>query len=205
MRDETRKLFRANRDIIELLKTAREIGWDSINEKSAYRILYLASVLYSFVFPEKTNPFNDYIFSIDVSGPFASLIKNSLIDLRSKEYILDSENSIYLSKEVPLEFLSSTTDKTEWFQIIIYLLGLYGEKQLFRFVMNDPQYRDSFKRESQLGLDTSPENMTIMKLNEFKQAFIETLEDVSKISPKEYLELYFDFVFGQIIRGGEEL
>ena len=50
-------------------------------------------------------------------------------------------------------------------------------------------------------IQVTPENETLLVLNDFKKAFEETLSDTSSISKEEYISLYFDYIFSQIIKG----
>jgi len=63
-------------DILDIFRASDEIGWKNIRETSVQRILYLATVLFSFNFPEKENIFSNYTFSLEkYVGPFNSSIR----------------------------------------------------------------------------------------------------------------------------------
>lgn len=68
-----------NADILAIMKYTSEINWDSVRQNSIFRILYLSSVLYSFIHLESNNPFKIYRFSIDKTGPYDSSLINSQI------------------------------------------------------------------------------------------------------------------------------
>lgn len=67
--------------------------------------------------------------------------------------------------------------------------------------MNDPLYDISVKSNQSSEIQVTPENETLLVLNDFKKAFEETLSDTSSISKEEYISLYFDYIFSQIIKG----
>lgn len=202
MKEKTRELYEVNSDILALLKIASEIGWNKLRESSLHRILYLSSVLYNFIDNHKEQLFENYHFSLSATGPYSDIINKSIIDLSTRENIIEDEETGFLK-------LDSTTDKTNsleqnnkynWFKIIVFILGLYGEDKIFGFVIQDPQYKDDFQRNIKTSIDISNQNKTVETLNQFKAAFEETLDDVSKIEDKEYLELYFEYVFSKIIK-----
>ena len=198
MQDNTKELFRTNNDIIVLMQLIKNIGWSSIREQSVQRTLYLCKVLYTFVHEHEDNLFNEYHFSISISGPYSELISRSILDLKVREDLReDGEGSISLGDT---EFqLSNDVNKIAWLKTVVYILGLYGENKIFAFTINDPLYKEAIETNSQKELDTSPENRTVKVLNDFKTAFEETLENVSNISKEEYLELYFEYIFSKII------
>ena len=193
------ELYKANLDILTLLRLFDGIGWTSIREKSIQRIMYIAKVLYFFVHIDDRKILEDYRFSKSPSGPFSMLINNSIINLESRKLIQeDKEGSIVLiDKEFGFE---NDEKKVAWFKIITYILGLYGESKIFNFTIRDPLYDEAVESNAQKELDISPESITIEVLNEFKSAFEETLTDTSTISKQEYLELYFEYVFSTIIK-----
>lgn len=201
MKDKTVELLRANSDVLALLKLVKEIGWNSIREQTIQRILYISKVLYGFVYPEGTHLFDNYHFSITVSGPYSELILRSIIDLKTRESISDVDGEIELVNEIiDPEF---NKNHEEWLKTVVYILGVYGESKIFNFTIRDPLYEEAIKTNSQEELDTSPENKTIKVLNAFKETFEETLKDTSSINKKEYLELYFEYIFSKIIKREE--
>lgn len=202
MKDRTNNLLEVNSDISIILKIINEIGWEEIREASIHRILYLSSVFYTFMKNYKKNAFSKYHFTLTPTGPYSEVIERSLIYLRSREIISrDSENYLKVDlKSLPKLDLKQYKERVDWFKTVIYILGLYGESKIFGFIIQDPQYKDDFLRNSQTEIDISAQNKSVQTLNAFKKAFEETLDDVSEISHKEYLELYFEYVFSKIIK-----
>ncbi len=200
MEDKTTELLKANADILTLLHLIDEIGWKSIREQSIQRILYLSNVLFSFANVDELNPFVDYHFSASVSGPYSELVNSSLVNLKSRELISeDEEGKINLSDgDFDFEY---DENKQTWLKTIIYILGLYGESKVYGFTIKDAVVKSAIETQSEKELDTSPKNITIEVLNDFKEAFEKTLneETLESISQEEYLELYFEYVFSEII------
>lgn len=189
-------LYDANSDILFIAHNVKHIGWVTIKEQSIQRIIYLSKVLYSFTHDDE-NIFDYYHFSITLHGPYSVLIRNSIINLKSNRFFNLNEGSLQAIRESPTG-LEST--KENWLKSIILILGKYGENRIFGFTINDPLYKEAVDTNSQRELDTSsPENTTIKVLNDFKTAFEETLSTTEQISPEEYLDLYFEYVFSQII------
>lgn len=85
--------------------------------------------------------------------------------------------------------------------MILLILSKYGENKIFGFIVNDPLYDISVKSNQSSEIQVTPENETLLVLNDFKKAFEETLSDTSSISKEEYISLYFDYIFSQIIKG----
>lgn len=202
MKSQTKKLFEVNSDISTIIKIIHEIGWKDIRESSIHRILYLSSVLYAFMDNHEDNAFSNFHFSITPTGPYSDIVTRSLVDLKSREIIIDDERGILKVDQESLNRISYSLkeQRIEWFRTVIYILGLYGESKIFGFIIQDPQYKDDFTRNSQKEIDISDENKSIQTLNSFKKAFEETLDDVSEIDNKEYLDLYFEYVFSKIIK-----
>lgn len=200
MKRESQDLYQANSDIILLLVVSREIAWNNIRENSVHRLMYLTSVLYSFMNIDKDSPFSNYHFSITLSGPYSSLIDNSITNLKTREIINEVEEGIILNTNNISGLYSASEDKREWYQTVVFLLGLYGESKIFGFVIQDPEYKDVFQKNSLKELNILSGNETVKVLNQFKKAFEESIDDVSNISHKEYLELYFEYVFSRIIK-----
>jgi len=201
MRNKTLELFDVNTDIISLMIAVKEIGWEEIREQSIHRIIYLSSVLFAFIYPSSGSQYNNYHFSITDSGPFSNMIYNSLIDLKVREILVeDSDGNFKINNSLLEEDNVPISEKLDWFRIVVYILGKYGENRIFGFVIQDPQYKEYFQRLSQKEIDISNQNKTTSFLNQFKTTFEKTLNDVSKIDQKEYLELYFEYIFSKIIR-----
>lgn len=199
MKASSKEIFKSNSDILTLIFLVKEIGWNSIRQQSIQRVIYLSKVLYSFAYEQNKNPFEFYHFTASLSGPYADIINNSILYLKSNEFISYDDGEIQILENA----LNSEIIKDEkyvWLKTIIYILGVYGENKIFGFTINDPLYKDAVQRNEPKELDTSPDNITIKILKQFKEAFEETLEDVSKIDKKEYLELYFEYIFSKIIK-----
>jgi len=189
-------LYDANSDILFIAHNVKHIGWVTIKEQSIQRIIYLSKVLYSFTHDDE-NIFDYYHFSKTLHGPYAVIIRDSISFLKSNKFLNFIEGSIEAVKDSPIT-LDST--KSGWLQAIILILGKYGENRIFGFTINDPLYKEAVDTNSQKELDaSSPENTTIQVLNDFKIAFEETLNTTAQISKEEYLDLYFEYVFSQII------
>ena len=201
MKDKTYELFEVNSDILVLLRISNEIGWQELRESSIHRILYLSSVLYTFMNHDADGAYSNYHFSLSETGPYSDIIEKALTNLKTKEIIIEDESgnlTVDFSDIEEKDMLNS--NKKDWFKIVIYILGLYGESKIFGFVIQDPQYKSDFQRNAQTELDISDKNKTVETLKHFKKAFEKTLKNVNEIEDKEYLELYFEYVFGIIIK-----
>lgn len=205
---ELRDLYQTNNDIIFLLHIGNRIGWREIKPQSMNRIIYLSKVLYSFIYETEPNILDYYHFTSTNAGPVSSIVNRALIYLQSGEFIVSNDNGLQL--EVSLDKVEKINDNTfdsikagkqEWFKAIMLLLGKFGENKVFSFVINDPLYKDNINSNSpkEITFDIS-ENKTLKVLKNFKKSFEDSLGDTSMISKQEYLALYFDFVFSQIIR-----
>lgn len=201
-------LYQTNDDIICILNIGLQIGWKEVKPQSLHRIIYLSKVLFSFVYGEEPNLYSNYHFSANISGPVSSIINDSLIDLRSKEFVVSDEPDLKLKIKGDLikSILDTSYDvvkfkRQKWFKIIILLLGKFGENKVFSFVINDPLFNENYLSNSSREISfENNENKTLEVLNSFKEAFEKSLENTSSISKEEYLELYFDYVFSQIIK-----
>ena len=194
------ELYAANEDILYLMNNAKSIGWISIKEQTIHRVLYLAKVLYSFTHIDD-NIFEYYHFSTSLYGPYTNLIERSVLFLESNEYVKkDEEGNLSTFRDSPVENVDER--KLIWLKQVILILGAYGENKVFNFTINDPLYKEAIETNSQKDLDTdNPENKTIKVLNNFKEAFEDTIENASTITKEEYLDLYFEYIFSQIIKG----
>lgn len=202
MKNRTHKLFEVNSDISILLKIINEIGWKEIRESSIHRILYLSSVLNAFMANHESGAFSNYHFSWTLTGPYSEIIERSLVFFKSREIIVEGNGGLL---EIDTENLPKVDEekyskREEWFQTVMYILGLYGESKIFGFIIQDPQYKDDFRRNAQTEIDISAENKSVQTLNVFKKTFEETLDDVTEIDDKEYLELYFEYIFSKIVK-----
>lgn len=202
MIEDRTELYLTNDDILYILNVSEKIAWTKIKPQNLYRIIYLSKVLYSFVNREEPNLFDNYHFSTTIYGPYSSSIEKSLIFLESNTFIVNKDGGF--------KIVSGGFEKSEnideikresWFDTIILLLGKYGENKIFSFTINDPLYQKSVEVNTQKEINfNDDENKTLKVLESFKSAFEATLSDVSSISKEEYLELYFDYIFSQIIK-----
>lgn len=203
MKDRTNDLLRANTDIITLIRLVSEIGWNSLREQSIHRIFYLFKVLYLFVYPNDFDgDMNIYHFSANLSGPYSELINRSIINLQTKEYLVEDSSGNIIFAQVPSD-IGVNEKMISWYKTIIYIIGLYGENKVYGFTINDPLYKEAIETNSQEELNTTLENKTIKVLNSFKKAFEDSLTNVSQINKEEYLELYFEYIFSKIIKREE--
>lgn len=203
-----KELYQTNDDIIFILSTGLKIGWVEIKPQSINRIIYLSKVLYSFVNESDPNIMEYYHFTSNTSGPISSIIDRSLINIKSREFIVYENSGVKLNiKETLLKNILDTSldslklERQNWYKTIILLLGKYGENKVFSFTINDPLYIENIESNSpkEITFEDS-ENKTLKVLNSFKEAFESSIEDTSSISKEEYLELYFDYIFSQIIK-----
>lgn len=185
-----------NLDILCIMNLVERIGWSSLKEQSIQRVLYLSKVLYSFCNKED-DLFYYYHFSKSISGPYSELIHNSLIFLYSNQYVIENDGSYKLYRSAPAK---AGDKKEKWFKTIILILGKYGEERIYGFTINDPLYIEAVQGNSQKELNTNIENRTIQVLTQFRSAFEQSISDTSSISSEEYLDLYFEYIFGQIIK-----
>lgn len=191
------ELMQANADMMTIIAHAKKMGWDTISCNSIQRIVYMMKVLYAFNH-EDENVFGLYHFNVSLFGPYSELVDKSLTFLLASQRLLgEREGDIQLNSADGVDALSD--EKIKWIDIILLILGKYGESKVFSFIVNDPQYEQSVKANLSSEINTDPENDTLKSLNDFKRAFEETLEDTSSISKEEYISLYFDYLFSQII------
>ena len=135
---------------------------------------------------------------MSIFGPYSELVEKSLTFLLASQRLLgEREGDVRLNSLDGVDALDD--DKIEWIETVLLILSRYGESKIFSFIVNDPQYEKSVRANLNSEINTNPENDTLKVLNDFKQAFEETLEDTSSISKEEYISLYFDYLFSQII------
>ena len=191
------ELMQANADMMTIMAHARKIGWDTLSYNSLQRVTYMMKVLYSFCH-EGANPFSIYHFNVSIFGPYSELIDKSLTFLLSSQRVVgEKDGDVRLNSSDGVDVIED--DKIGWIDAILLILGKYGENKIFSFIVNDPAYDQSVKANLSSEIDTSIENDTLKVLNDFKKAFEETLGDTSSISKEEYIGLYFDYLFGQIV------
>ena len=194
------ELMQANADMMTIIAHAKKMGWDTISCNSIQRIVYMMKVLYAFNH-EDENVFGLYHFNVSLFGPYSELVDKSLTFLLASQRLLgEREGDILLNSADGVDAMSE--EKIKWIDTILLILGKYGESKVFSFIVNDPQYEQSVKANLSSEINTDPENDTLNTLNDFKRAFEETLEDTSSISKEEYISLYFDYLFSQIINKG---
>lgn len=199
-----RNQYLINTDIMAIFRLSSIIQWDELRQNSIYRILYLATVLYSFRHPEKENPFNIYRFAIDTSLPYDSNIATSIDYLLKDDFLqrAKGDDILILGKSANDELfkVDIAKERYEWLKQVMYILGLYGEDKIYDFIFRDPQYQTTIKSNTQQSIPIIPNNETVKTLKSFQKAFEDTLKDVSKITKEEYLELYFEYVFSKVIK-----
>lgn len=195
-------------DVYSVLKSMNNIGWNAIRESSINRILYLSAVMYSFMEADKNNIFsNNYSFVITIGGPEDPNISNAITNLESNEVIERNDTGFTLGrvniehtfKEYPLY-----VEKRKWIDDILYIIGIYGEDKIYDFVFRDPQYQMSLKTNTQYSLDLTASNETVKFLNSFKNDFENQAKKINRnysLNNRQYLSMYFEFVFGKILRG----
>ena len=192
------RLMSANVDLMTIIAHTKKMGWDSVGSNSLQRIVYLMKVLYAFNH-EDENVFELYHFNVSVFGPYSELIDNSLTFLLATQRLTgEREGDVQLNSTDGVDAMSD--DKIKWIDTVLLILGKYGESKIFSFIVNDPLYDQSVKSNSDSEIDINPENFTLRVLNDFKNAFEETLEDTSSISKEEYISLYCDYLFSKIIK-----
>lgn len=199
-------LNKVNADIVGLVQLVEDVGWKSINEWSIQRIFYLCTVLYSFKRPQTKNPFMEqYKFAVDLRGPYSDLISKSLIDLQTQDYLFKSSDNSFTLSDRDFSNLNKLPEyllRHEWVSIVVFILGIYGEDKIYDFIFKDPEYVDAIKRQSAKSINTSEDNLSISSLKKFKEIFEENLgEQANALKDKDYLEMYFEFIFSKILKG----
>lgn len=193
-------------DVYAVINEVHKIAWNAVKESSINRILYMTAVMYSFIEPHKQNVFKgDYNFIVTLSGPEDADIENALINLESNYLIERGENGFSVLVEDAYESFDDiplSKIKRTWIEDIIYIIGIYGEDKIYDFIFRDPQYNTTFKSNSVNSLDIGKDNETVKFLFGFKAAFEENLEGgLETIEIRKYLEMYFEYIFGKILRG----
>lgn len=194
------ELVKVNIDIMTIAAHARKIGWETISVSTLQRFIYLLKVLYSFINSSENNLFNQYHFNVTTFGPYSELIYRSVVFLLSTRRLegdMDGDVKI-ISKDGVDEM---DTERINWIDSILLILGKYGENKIFGFIVNDPLYDVSVKSNLPSEIQVTSENETLLVLNDFKKAFEDTLPNTTSISKEEYISLYFDYIFSQIIKG----
>jgi len=195
-------------DILAIFKLASDIQWKEVRQNSIYRILYLSSVLYSFRYPDKDNPFSIYKFSVDTTGPYNSNISNALDFLIKDDYLIRTTGKdVFGLGKISTDDVFKIDigqERYEWLKQVMYILGIYGENKIYDFIFRDPEYQTTIKSNTLKGLNTDMNNETIKTLKVFQDAFEEVLKGKKdKLTSQTYLELYFEYVFSKILKREE--
>lgn len=193
-------LYSASEDIMAISYYGKEIGWDKIAGLSFHRILYLAKVLYVFRHAEEITLFGSYHFTAVINGPYSDQVNNALAFLSSSEKLLEKEDLYTFNSDKSL-LDNFPEQKLNWIRFVLLLLGKYGEDKIFGFIINDPAYDNAIKTNRNAELDVSAESLTVRVLNKFKSSFEETLDQGINLTDEQYIDLYFEYLFGKIIKG----
>ncbi len=194
------ELYQVNEDIMAISYYGKEIGWESIAGLSFHRILYLAKVLYVFRHGSSGAFFSNYHFTAIINGPYSEQVNNSLAFLSSSDKLLEKEDMFTFNSDKSL-LENFPAQKLLWLRFVLLLLGKYGEDKIFGFIINDPSYDNAVKTNRNVELDVSSESLTIKVLNKFRSSFEETLDKDVTLSDEQYIDLYFEYLFGKIIKG----
>lgn len=193
-----------SKDIYCLLCELKELGWESLRETSINRLVYLSSVLYSFINNESENVFaKNYQFTITLSGPEDAEIENALINLESNSLVQHTDKGYMIIENANSLIINDEYEKKKaWFKDVAYIISIYGEDKIYDFIFRDPEYRESLLGNSVYNLNIDKNNATVNFLNRFKYEFEKVLNDKSDaLDNRKYMELYFEYVFGMILRG----
>lgn len=195
-----KELIQVHIDIMTITAHARKIGWDTISVDTLQRFIYLLKVLYSFMNNRDENIFNQYHFNVTTFGPYSGIIYRSVVFLLASHRLEgDMHGDVKITSNDGVDEMDK--ERINWIDSILLILSKYGENKIFGFIVNDPLYDISVKSNQSSEIQVTPENETLLVLNDFKKAFEETLSDTSSISKEEYISLYFDYIFSQIIKG----
>lgn len=192
-----------SKDIYCLLCVLKELGWESLRETTINRLIYLSSVLYSFINNESENIYaKNYQFVITLSGPEDAEIEKALIHLESNDLLKHTDKGYMVINSENLLIMNDYDKKKAWFKDIAYIISIYGEDKIYDFIFRDPEYRESLLGNSVYNLNIDKNNATVRFLNRFKFEFERVLNDKSvALDNRKYMELYFEYVFGMILRG----
>lgn len=192
------KIIRAEEIILGLLMQAKQIGWIHMNETTIQRMIYLLQVLYSFKHNGE-NKFFDFNFIPTIYGPHSVEIDRAITDAESSERIEKLPEGGYSLCNA--EYVTKDENILSWIRSLFLILGRYGERNIFGITLQDPEYQHTIQSNSTRVIDSNnPKNQTFYKLQEFKSYFEKEMGDVSAISDNEFLTLYFEFIFSQIIK-----
>lgn len=201
--DKYSKIIVKSKDIYCLLCVLKELGWESLRKTSINRLIYLSSVLYSFINNKSENIFaKNYQFTITLSGPEDAEIEKALIHLESNDLVQHIDKGYTVIENTNSLISDDYEKKKAWFKDIAYIISIYGEDKIYDFIFRDPEYRESLLGNSVYNLNIDKNNATVKFLNTFKLEFEKVLNDKSIIlDNRKYMELYFEYVFGKILRG----
>lgn len=197
MEDKEYKIYS---HIMCLYHEGKEQSWNTIQRRSIFRALYLASVLYAFMFESKQNPFAIYKFSIDKNGPYEKDISDAIEFLVKDDYLeTEGGSDIYrLGSNPSPEPTKDEFDELNWIKIIVDILNIYGEDKIYEFIFRDPEYRRGLQSDTPKTLELSQNNKSIEFLKAIEQTFTESLKGKS-LEKEEYVKLYFEFLFSKIL------
>lgn len=201
--DKYSKIIVKSNDIYCLLCVLKELGWESLRKTSINRLIYLSSVLYSFINNKSENIYaKNYQFTITLSGPEDAEIEKALIHLESNDLVQHIDKGYTVIENTNSLIIDDYEKKKAWFKDIAYIISIYGEDKIYDFIFRDPEYRESLLGNSVYNLNIDKNNATVKFLNTFKLEFEKVLNDKSIIlDNRKYMELYFEYVFGNILRG----
>ncbi len=192
-------------DVYLTINHMNDKGWKELKLSSINRILYLAAVFYSFLYQEEKNIFQDnYNFVVNLSGPEDVNIEKALTNLLTNAAINKNNNGYYIQNNNYIKNFQNYglfEKKSKWMDDISYIIGIYGEDKIYDFVFRDPQYQNSLKTNDLHTLNLTSDNATVEFLKQFKNEFEKHINKDEKLNNRKYLELYFEYVFGKILRG----
>ena len=197
---ENNALYSANEDILAISYYGKEIGWESIAVLSFHRILYLAKVLYVFRHAGEAPLFDYYHFTAVINGPYSVQVSNALVNLISRDNLAEKDD-LYTFNSNRALLDNFPKQKLDWIRFVLLLLGKFGEDRIFGFIINDPAYDNAVKTNRNAELIASTESLTVKVLNKFKASFESTLDHGVVLTDEQYIDLYFEYLFGKIIKG----
>ena len=93
------------------------------------------------------------------------------------------------------------TERIDWIKQVLYILAIYGENKIYEFIFRDPEYQNNLKSNTNKSLNINSNNETIDTLKRFEKAFKDSFSgEIQNITSQRYLELYFEYVFGKILK-----
>ncbi len=197
---DNKELYSANEDIMAISYYGKEIGWENIAELTFHRVLYLTKVLHVFLQTDSISLFDYYHFTAVINGPYSVQVNNALVYLISSEKLLENDDLYTFNSDKSI-LANFSEQKLSWIRFVMLLLGKYGEDKIFGFIINDPAYDNAVKTNRNTELIASSESLTVKVLNKFKLSFEKTLDQELSLSDEQYIDLYFEYLFGKIIKG----